>query len=357
MTQTIEERREHQRQYDLLHKQEKRAYNKLWAQNNPEKVKAKLKRYREKPESKLLQKERDRKYNANPINKERKAKQKKEYMREYDARPEIKQHHKEYRKQYYATHKQEIKIQGKEYRARPEVKERAAKRKDHKKEYDKQWAKNNPDKIKASQKRYKNKPEVKQRQREYNRTPKKKEYFKNYRLTHKKERREYTKTPKYVAYSRKYAQTPQRKEYERQYRTTHKQERQKWEKQKREDDPLYKFRCYLSARLSALIDKNGASYCEIVGYGTKELKEHLEPQLKEGMTFENHGKISKGECKVWNIDHKHPLSMAKTRGEVIALFALDNLQPMWAKENNKKSNKVIADLFHIDFEMLNEINV
>ena len=73
---------------------------------------------------------------------------------------------------------------------------------------------------------------------------------------------------------------------------------------------------------------------EIVGCTPEFLKEHLEKQFVDGMTWENRGE--------WHIDHKIPLSSAKTEEELYKLCHYTNLQPLWAEENLKKSNKIIV---------------
>lgn len=72
---------------------------------------------------------------------------------------------------------------------------------------------------------------------------------------------------------------------------------------------------------------------EIVGCSSQYLKEYLENQFKDGMTWDNHGK--------WHIDHIIPLSSAKTEEEVYRLCHYTNLQPLWAKDNLKKGSKII----------------
>jgi hypothetical protein len=42
----------------------------------------------------------------------------------------------------------------------------------------------------------------------------------------------------------------------------------------------------------------------------------------------------------WHIDHKIPLSSAKTEEEAYQLCHYTNLQPLWAEDNLKKSNKL-----------------
>jgi hypothetical protein len=73
---------------------------------------------------------------------------------------------------------------------------------------------------------------------------------------------------------------------------------------------------------------------EIVGCSPQFLKEHLEKQFVNGMTWENRNE--------WHIDHITPLSSAKTEEELYKLCHYTNLQPLWAEENLKKGNKIIV---------------
>jgi hypothetical protein len=51
------------------------------------------------------------------------------------------------------------------------------------------------------------------------------------------------------------------------------------------------------------------------------------------MSWDNHGE--------WHIDHIIPLSSAKNENDVYTLCHYTNLQPLWAEENLRKSNKII----------------
>ncbi len=82
--------------------------------------------------------------------------------------------------------------------------------------------------------------------------------------------------------------------------------------------------------------KNGRHWEDCVGYTSEELIKHLEGLFEEGMNWENYGD--------WHIDHKIPKSAFNfTRVEHIDFkrcWALSNLQPLWASDNNRKRDKL-----------------
>jgi hypothetical protein len=55
------------------------------------------------------------------------------------------------------------------------------------------------------------------------------------------------------------------------------------------------------------------------------------------MTLENHGNCE--EC--WHIDHKIPISSAKTEEEIIKLNHFSNLQPLCSKYNREIKRDII----------------
>lgn len=71
----------------------------------------------------------------------------------------------------------------------------------------------------------------------------------------------------------------------------------------------------------------------IVGCSPDFLKEYIENQFIVGMTWDNRNE--------WHIDHIIPLSSAKTEEEFYKLCHYTNLQPLWAEDNLKKSNKLL----------------
>jgi hypothetical protein len=72
-------------------------------------------------------------------------------------------------------------------------------------------------------------------------------------------------------------------------------------------------------------------------YSLNELKEHLESKWDSDMSWSNYSH------KGWHIDHIKPLASFSyeelTDPEVKVAWALENLQPLWAKDNLKKGAK------------------
>jgi hypothetical protein len=72
---------------------------------------------------------------------------------------------------------------------------------------------------------------------------------------------------------------------------------------------------------------------ERLGYTIQELKDHLAAQFQPGMSWDNYGQ--------WHIDHIKPIALFRFQSdddeELKECWALNNLQPLWAEENIKKS--------------------
>lgn len=82
-------------------------------------------------------------------------------------------------------------------------------------------------------------------------------------------------------------------------------------------------------------NSHGCFWESIVGYSLSDLQSHLSELFENGMNFDNFGD--------WHIDHKIP--KCKFNYRVIGsrnlkkCWSLNNLQPMLAKDNLKKSFK------------------
>jgi len=114
-------------------------------------------------------------------------------------------------------------------------------------------------------------------------------------------------------------------------------QRAKREKARRKEDVSFRITQNLRFRLRNAIKKNQkiTTTIEYIGCTIEELKIHLELRFIKGMTWENYGK--------WHIDHILPCSsfdMSK-ESEQRKCFHYTNLQPLWAIDNMKKSNKIL----------------
>jgi len=111
-----------------------------------------------------------------------------------------------------------------------------------------------------------------------------------------------------------------------------------WAMHNYKTDVIYRLKVIMRARLQLFLKrkksfKNGKTF-EIIGCTPEFLKEYIESKFTEGMNWDLVGQYI-------HIDHIIPLSIAKTENEIYELCHYTNLQPLWAKDNLKKSNKII----------------
>lgn len=155
--------------------------------------------------------------------------------------------------------------------------------------------------------------------------------------------RKFKQTNEYKEYRKAYEQTEKYKKYHKEYEATRRirtekdsESRRKRETKYRKEDPLYKLKQNTNRRIRyALTNKRLNKQLKTIDYlgcSIDELKNHLEKQFKPGMTWDNYGQ--------WEIDHRIPLSSANNEQEMIKLFHYTNLQPLWSKDNRKKSDKL-----------------
>lgn len=107
-----------------------------------------------------------------------------------------------------------------------------------------------------------------------------------------------------------------------------------YQRRRRNFDPIYKMIGNIRRNTSeAFRYKNKRKKTmEMVGCSQEGLVRHLESMFQPGMSWENYGK--------WHIDHIIPVSLAKDREHLEKLCHYTNLQPLWAVENLRKSNKL-----------------
>ena len=207
---------------------------------------------------------------------------------------------KEYKKKYYNLNKKNVDEKNKKWRDN---------NKEHSKEYRQKHYKLNKEYYNEKSKKWynENKEFVK-------------EYDKKYRIKNKKKLKENQK---------KYYQENKEKIIKR---------HNKWEKNRRKTDDLFRLKKNLRSRTRGVFKNKGYSKNtktqEMLGVDWEVAKNHIERQFTKGMNWNNYGE--------WHIDHIIPLASAKTPERLKQLCHYTNLQPMWAKENISKSDKIIG---------------
>jgi len=201
------------------------------------------------------------------------------------------------------------------------------------------------DKYKGAIKRYVKSDKYKEAIKKYQLSDKGKETFKKYhqktevKEAIKKNKKNWLKTEKGKKYLVKYASN--KSEYNKKYRSSQKgkEANRRGVKKAYKTNPIYKMSMNVRHRLNEFLNikrltkKNKTFY--MVGCTPAELKIYLEKKFKPGMTWQNHTPTG------WHIDHHTPLASAKTYEDIVRLMHYKNLKPLWAKENIKKSNKII----------------
>jgi hypothetical protein len=109
------------------------------------------------------------------------------------------------------------------------------------------------------------------------------------------------------------------------------------ERNRRKNDIEYKIKKNLRRRVNQTItrDYKSSSTLELLGCSTYDFLKYMESKFMDGMNWDNYGQ--------WHIDHIKPCSSFDlTNPEQQKLcFHYSNLQPLWAKDNISKSDKII----------------
>lgn len=92
---------------------------------------------------------------------------------------------------------------------------------------------------------------------------------------------------------------------------------------------------YRPEYVGALKSDKELSSSEYLGCDIDTLKQHIESQFKDGMSWDN--------CGQWHFDHIIPIAYDNpTFEEQVARLHYTNLQPLWAVDNISKSNRYIG---------------
>lgn len=245
------------------------------------------------------------------------------YNKEY--RLKTKEYQKKYQKKYrLKTNTERVK----------HFKEYCLKNKDKKRIYAQEYRLKNKDKFKEYY--LKNKDKIKKQAKEHYLKNKDKviEQLRIYRLKNKDKVKEYNKE-----YNERYYL--KNKEKIGEYRLKNRERDLEYIKLKRKTDLKFRLNMNISTAIRTSLhgNKNGRHWEDLVGFNLTQLKRHLEKQFIESMTWDNYGE--------WHIDHKIPKSAFNfTKPEHTGFkkcWALENLQPMWAKDNFSKHDKLYYD--------------
>jgi len=114
----------------------------------------------------------------------------------------------------------------------------------------------------------------------------------------------------------------------------------KYNRDKCDSVKMFRENAYRSIRLLIKRCNEGkkardSKYLIVIGCSVQEYIDYLTRQFTDDMSWSNYGP------KTWHIDHIIPLSKANTKEELIALFHYTNTQPLDARENHFKADKVI----------------
>jgi ATP-dependent Lon protease len=135
------------------------------------------------------------------------------------------------------------------------------------------------------------------------------------------------------------------KQYIKEYRKNNvdkiRQIKRDYERYRKASDPAYKLISNFRTAIYQVLKENNVEknkhYFDILKYTPEELISHLEKQFTDSMTWENYGE--------WHVDHRIPISSFNFESvdddSFMKCWSLDNLQPMWGKENITKGDKII----------------
>jgi len=120
------------------------------------------------------------------------------------------------------------------------------------------------------------------------------------------------------------------------YESEHKNEINKYNQNRRKININYRIAHNLRNRVLKVLKgiNKSESTINLIGCSINLLKLHLQSKFRPGMSFKNYGK--------WHIDHIRPCASfdLSKPAEQKKCFHYTNLQPLWAKDNREKGDKI-----------------
>ena len=210
------------------------------------------------------------------------------------------------------------------------------------------WIKENPEKRKKISLKY-SQSHKKELQKYYEDNKEKiLRRFKKYRINNKIKIKEHYQTHKkeHLEYLLKNKDKISKRQ--RKYIKTHKKQISEYRRNRRKTDIDFKIIGYLRTRVWESLRGNSKSEhtIKMLGCSIEFLKKYLESKFTEGMTWENYGTgwNGRGETE-WHIDHIRPCASfdLSKPSEQFRCFHYTNLQPLWARENLIKYDRIVGD--------------
>lgn len=114
-----------------------------------------------------------------------------------------------------------------------------------------------------------------------------------------------------------------------------------YERKRRAEDPKYRLGIRTRTAVWQLLKERNVNKTNktftLLGYTIEELMVHLESLFTEGMTWDNYGE--------WHVDHKKPMTLFEFTSTdddgFKKCWSLNNLQPLWEKENLSKGTRYL----------------
>ena len=191
------------------------------------------------------------------------------------------------------------------------------------------------DYIKGKLYREQHREELNEKKKAYRKNNAKK--IKMYAEAHREEQRTYRELHK-----------SEIKKYQQTYRENNKDKLKEYYKTKYKTDIQYKLKSdYLHLTARVIRNKKATpKEMEILGCDYQTLKKHLETKFDKNMNWDNYG------VNGWHIDHIIPITSFDLTDmeQVKKCFNYRNTQPLWAKDNREKSDKITNRLSAVDIK-------
>lgn len=212
---------------------------------------------------------------------------------------------KAYKKAYYQTNREQIRVK---------VRARRQSGQEDRRSYSKAWYEKNKEQCQIKGRDYRQTPEYKTRHKLYQRV---------WRANTPAKQSEYCK-----------------KHYEG-HKDTMKAYSAKRMRERRRIDHVAALECRIRARIYRALrahlhggtTRKVGGAVVLVGCTMPELAAHLEAQFLPGMSWQNR--------REWHVDHKRPCASFNLSdpAQQLECFHFNNLQPLWATDNRRKSSK------------------